>query len=113
MLMVSDIKLNTDFVLQILEQWGCNKKQVRQLLLLDKSDPLNFDEKQMERLHFILHIHEGLNTYFNNPENIYGFVKMANNNPPFCGISPLDFLLNGTDKEFKAAVEHIRNLIIY
>ncbi len=42
MYLVSDIRLNTDFVLQFLEQWGCNMNQVRQFLLLDKSDTLNF-----------------------------------------------------------------------
>jgi hypothetical protein len=112
-----DIQMKYRSALQILKKWGCNKNQYQQLLSLDVNshtdsvDEINFNEKQVERLVYILCIHEGLSTCFNNPENIYGFMGMVNNNLPFLGVSPLVFLLKGSNKEFEVVLRHVQNLL--
>ena len=59
---------------------------------------LQMSEEQKVRTSLILDIHEELSCLFSNPENVYGFMKMVNNNAPFKGKRPIDLAcknLNG------------------
>ena len=49
----------------------------------------------LERLSYLLNIHQALRTLFGNRENVYGFVRMPNHNPFFNGASPMDVMSNG------------------
>ena len=89
-------------VLRILGKWQASTEERIQLLGLKedefkatcqavKSDkPIILGEETHLRLACILEIHQSLRIAFSNPENIYGFMKMANNNPFFAGRTPME-----------------------
>lgn len=43
----------------------------------------------------MLNIHSALRVIFDNPENLYGFMAMANHNPFFQGRTPLEVMSQG------------------
>jgi hypothetical protein len=49
----------------------------------------------MQRIGIILNMHSTLRTVFDNPENVYGFAAMANQNDFFYGRSPLEIMAQG------------------
>ena len=52
-------------------------------------DKLRLSPDQLTRLSLLLNIHHALRIVFSNPENVYGYMKIANNNAPFNGQSPV------------------------
>jgi len=91
-------------VLNILDKWGCGPAQVQ--LILQVSRPAFYKYRrnpagaslsgdQVERISYLLNIHQALRTIFRNPENIYGFMAMPNDNPYFNGRSPLAVISTG------------------
>ncbi|GAA6130030.1 hypothetical protein NBRC116187_03900 [Halopseudomonas sabulinigri] len=56
---------------------------------------INLDRDQLTRVSFVLNIHAALRTVFDNPENLYGFMRMPNHNPFFLGRSPLEVMGSG------------------
>lgn len=88
-------------VIRILDQWQASREESMKLLGLKGDEfkstcqavksgkPIALDEETLFRLSCILQIHQSLRVTFNNPENIYGFMKMANNNPFFEGRTPM------------------------
>ncbi len=49
----------------------------------------------MQRISFILNIYAVLRLVFDNPENVYGFPAMANDNELFNGRTPLEIMSQG------------------
>lgn len=56
---------------------------------------VGLDSDQMQRISFVLNIHAALRMVFDNPENVYGFVTMANDNHFFNGRTPLEVMSQG------------------
>jgi hypothetical protein len=90
----------------ILEKWGASSDQACRILRISRStytrarqrDPewaVTLDSDQMQRISFVLNIHAALRLVFDNPENVYGFPSMTNDNAFFNGRSPLEIMSQG------------------
>lgn len=90
----------------ILDKWAASSEQACRILRISRStysrakqrDPdwsVSLDSDQMQRISFILNIHATLRLVFDNPENVYGFAAMANENEFFNGRSPLEIMSQG------------------
>jgi hypothetical protein len=90
----------------ILEKWRASSEQACRVLRISRStytrarqqDPdwaVALDADQMQRISFVLNIHAALRLVFDNPENVYGFVSMNNDNEFFNGRSPLEIMAQG------------------
>jgi hypothetical protein len=90
----------------ILEKWRATSEQACRILRISRStytrarqhDPewaAALDADQMQRISFVLNIHATLRLVFDNPDNVYGFVSMANDNEFFNGRSPLAIMAQG------------------
>ncbi|MBB1441352.1 hypothetical protein H5202_22560 [Shewanella sp. SG41-4] len=100
----------------ILDKWKCTQLQVRAVLNLPENyksldfEKLSFNREQIERVSYILNIHASLRTTFTNPENVYGFMNMVNNDKHFNGMKPIDFICNGEIEKFKLLLYYIDSL---
>ena len=56
---------------------------------------VSLDEDQLTRISLVLNMHAALRVLFDNPENLYGFMLMANHNAFFHGRSPLEIIACG------------------
>ncbi|MBB3231133.1 hypothetical protein [Halomonas stenophila] len=90
----------------ILGKWGASSEQGTAILRVSldtyararRRDPewqVNLDEDQLTRISYVLNIHAALRVIFDNPENLYGFMAMANHNEGFNGRSPLEVIAYG------------------
>ena len=90
----------------IIERWGASSEQACRILRISRSthtrakqrDPdwsVLLDADQMQRISFVLNIHAALRLVFDNPENVYGFPAMPNENEFFNGRTPLDIMSQG------------------
>lgn len=90
----------------ILDKWQASGEQTCNILRVSRStlarakqsDPdwsLSLDADQMQRISFVLNIHAALRLIFDNPQNLYGFTRMANHNEFFEGRSPLEIMAQG------------------
>ncbi|MEC9482090.1 MAG: antitoxin Xre-like helix-turn-helix domain-containing protein [Halomonas sp.] len=90
----------------ILEKWSASNEQGTAILRVSRStyarakrgDPdweVNLDSDQLTRISLVLNIHAALRVIFDNPENLYGFMAMANHNAYFHGKSPLELIGQG------------------
>ncbi|EJM95296.1 hypothetical protein PMI34_00915 [Pseudomonas sp. GM74] len=90
----------------ILEKWKATSDQACRILRISRStytrarqrDPdwaVVLDADQMQRISFVLNIHATLRLVFDNPNNVYGFTSMANDNEFFNGRSPLEIMAQG------------------
>jgi uncharacterized protein (DUF2384 family) len=91
-------------VLTILDKWGCAPEQEWNILGMKRStyyrcreggDKPRLSRDQAERISYILNIHAALRVVFDNPENVYGFMSMDNNNPFFNGRTPMALISSG------------------
>lgn len=92
--------------LRILQQWGVPNDTQEAILGFSsrsafykaKSEPegANLSRDQLERISYLLNMHAALRTVFENPENVYGFMSMVNNNEFFNGRSPLEVIGDGS-----------------
>lgn len=91
-------------VLRILEKWGCSEAEKQALLGIGRStlhkyqsapDSARLTPDLMERLSYLLNMHQALRIVFENPENVYGFLRMANHNAYFNGKTPMDIMTTG------------------
>lgn len=89
----------------ILERWGCTKTQQQAILSLPRAtyykyrqapESAQLSHDHLERISYLLNIHASLGMVFENPENRYGFMKMANHNPYFNGRAPLELISTGS-----------------
>lgn len=92
-------------VLNIMEKWGCTPEQVQAILRISRPayykyrkhpDDASLNQDQLERLSYLLNIHGSLRIIFENPDNVYGFMSMPNENPFFNGRSPLSLISSGS-----------------
>lgn len=88
----------------ILEKWGCSAEQMQAILRLTKAtfykyrshpESARLDRDQLARISYLLNIHQALRIVFENPENVYGFMRKRNHNPYFHGRAPLDVIDKG------------------
>lgn len=90
----------------LLDKWQASGDQACRILRISRStqararqrEPgwsVSLDADQLQRVSFILNIHAALRLVFDNPENVYGFVAMANDNEFFNGRSPLEVMAQG------------------
>ena len=90
----------------ILDKWGATGEQGEAILRVSHSTyarakrkdglaSINLDRDQLTRVSFVLNIHAALRTIFDNPDNLYGFMQMPNDNPFFLGRSPLEVMGSG------------------
>lgn len=102
--------------LKILHHWGASPEQVQSILRISKASYYNYlkspeaaslNPDQLERVSYLLNIHAALRTLFDNPENVYGFMAMPNDNPYFNGKSPLELIGTG---QFAALYETFRRI---
>ncbi|ATM95143.1 Uncharacterized conserved protein [Yersinia frederiksenii] len=91
--------------MNIMDKWECSAEQQQNILQLSKATFYKYRSKatktaslshdQLTRISYLLNIHSALRVVFSNPENVYGFMTMSNNNPFFNGMTPLSLIENG------------------
>ncbi|MCU6666585.1 antitoxin Xre-like helix-turn-helix domain-containing protein [Silvania hatchlandensis] len=91
--------------MNILEKWGCTTEQQQNILQLSRAalykyrhsdtQSASLSHDQLTRVSYLLNIHSALRIVFSNPENVYGFMTMANQNAYFNGATPLSFIAGG------------------
>lgn len=88
----------------ILASWGCSATQSQQILKLSKSSyhkfksnphSANLTDDQLERVSYLLNIHQALRIVFSNPKNVTDFMSMPNHNDFFAGRTPLSIIESG------------------
>lgn len=91
--------------INILEKWKASNEQAMQVLGVSAATyhraksgktAVALSQDQLERTSYILNIHAALRTIFDNPENVYGFVRMPNDNTFFNGETPLSIMTKGS-----------------
>nr|WP_299243425.1 antitoxin Xre-like helix-turn-helix domain-containing protein [uncultured Halomonas sp.] len=102
---------------RILDKWDASGEQGEAILRVSHStyararngsvQAIKLDRDQLTRISYVLNIHAALRLIFDNPENLYGFMKMANDNPYFEGRSPLEILGSG---DFAALYEIFKRI---
>jgi hypothetical protein len=104
----------------ILEKWGCSTVQMQDILAIPKSDlhlfqqdvsTIYLNKNQIERISYIANIHQTLKILFDNPDNIYGFMGMINNNHYFDGTSPLAIISDGSVTTLAEVFKHINSMV--
>jgi len=93
--------------LNILDKWGASTTQASSVLRISASTyarvqstedtdwSARFDADVIQRISLVLNIHSALRSIFDNPDNVYGFVGMRNDNHFFNGRSPLEVMVQG------------------
>tara|TARA_Y100000758_G_scaffold254178_1_gene190896 strand:+ start:206 stop:595 length:390 start_codon:yes stop_codon:yes gene_type:complete len=89
--------------LTILGKWQTSTDQAGNILRISRSTisrartdkAVSLDEDQLKRVSLVLNIHSALRMLFDNPANVYGFMRMENHNEFFNGRSPLDVVQGG------------------
>lgn len=92
--------------ISILKRWGATGEQAAAILSISRNtydrarqeDPcwqVSLDADQLTRIRLVLNMHAALRVLFDNPENLYGFMAMANHNDFFHGRSPLEVIARG------------------
>ncbi|MFB8830296.1 antitoxin Xre-like helix-turn-helix domain-containing protein [Azotobacter sp. CWF10] len=92
--------------LNILDKWKASCEQACRILRISRSTytrarqrdsewAVGLDSDQLQRISIVLNIHAALRLMFDNPENVYGFPSMKNDNEFFNGRAPLDVMAQG------------------
>lgn len=90
--------------LNIMDKWSCSEKEKMALLGVGRSTLHKYQSAPasarlspdlLERISYLLNIHAVLRILFENPENVYGFLRMPNRNSFFNGKAPMDLLSSG------------------
>lgn len=105
-LSASPEKMSTSLrvAVNILRKWGMTTEQMTTILGVSSASinrvknksVISLTRDQLERISYVLNIHAALKLVFDNPENTYNFVNMANHNPYFNGATPMSIMLNGS-----------------
>jgi hypothetical protein len=89
----------------IMEKWEATSRQIESVLRISRSTyvrakdherHVSIDSDQLARASLVLNIHASLRTIFDNPDNVYGFPSMKNDNAFFDGRSPLEIMSEGS-----------------
>lgn len=92
-------------VLNLLDKWQCSAEQKIAILGFTRTtfyrvnktpEKATLSGDQLERISYLLNIHQALRIVFSNSENIYGYMSMVNNNPYFNGRTPLSIIETGS-----------------
>ena len=89
--------------LRILEKWKATTEQASNVLRVSRSSisrahqgkGVELDRDQLERASIVLNCHASLRLVFDNPENVYGFMGLENQNEFFNGRKPLEIMAQG------------------
>lgn len=118
----SQISIALKTAVNILDKWGISDAEKHAIFAIEKpnsNDNTNIlaesqllSEGRKTRISYILNIHENLRTLFSNSENVYGFIKLKNNNPPFNGLSPLEYILQNPENALAEVDRHLSSLIL-
>ncbi|BCB08115.1 DUF2384 domain-containing protein [Vreelandella venusta] len=102
---------------RILDKWRATGEQGESILRVSHSSyararrgdlaEIKLDSDQLARISYLLNIHAALRMLFENPDNVYGFVSMANHNPYFNGRTPLEVIGTG---DFAALYETFKRI---
>jgi hypothetical protein len=106
-------------VFAILKKWKCNTQEQTAILGISSSpyhkfrktlcDP-HLNAAQLERISLVLNIHASLRILFENPDNVYGFMRMPNLNAPFNGSAPLTYISNGRLSSLRDTMQHLSSI---
>ncbi|SES29508.1 MULTISPECIES: antitoxin Xre-like helix-turn-helix domain-containing protein [Halopseudomonas] len=89
----------------IMERWGASREQMSRILRVSGSTlarakagngTIALDNDQLDRISYVLNIHGTLRLIFDNPDNVYGFLKLPNDNAFFNGRQPLSVMADGS-----------------
>lgn len=89
--------------LRVLEKWKATTEQASNVLRVSRSSisrahqgkSVELDRDQLERASIVLNCHASLRLVFDNPENVYGFMGLENQNEFFNGRKPLEIMAQG------------------
>lgn len=90
---------------RIMERWGATQDEIARTLRVSRSsvsrakgrlESISLDDDQLDRISYVLNIHAALRMMFDNPENVEGFMSMANHNAFFNGRTPLEVITGGS-----------------
>ena len=101
---------------RIMKGWGVEDSDQSRILdvdqsILDSSEVFEaLTERQLVTISYLLNIHASLREVFQNPENHLGFMTAANQNSPYFGRRPLDFVLTGEIASLKKVCESLEQL---
>lgn len=94
----------------VLEQWQATSGQIQSILQIPEGN-LDLSLEQLHRISIVLNIHAILREAFENPLNVYGFPGMKNDNPFFCGKSPIEMMAQGDMKSLKDTLDQVESLL--
>ncbi len=103
----------------LLEKWGCTTAQKLAILGIAKADFTRYQKnpslvylntEQLQRISYLSNIHQSLKEVFSNPENLYGFMNMKNNNSYFNGRTPLSIIATGKVDSMNEVFKRIESI---
>ena len=110
--------------INILDKWSASVKQTSLILRIsprtiahaknkENTDwTVDLDLDVMQRISLVLNIHSALRLIFDNPDNVYGFVGMKNDNEFFNGRAPLDIMAQGDLVSLYETFKQINSLCV-
>ena len=102
--------------LNILNKWNCSEKEKMAILGVGRStlhkyqaapESARLTPDLLERISYLLNIHALLRTIFENPDNIYGFVRMPNATAFFGGKAPMEIMSSGLVTALYEVYKHL------
>lgn len=102
--------------LNILNKWDCTEKEKMAILGVGRStlhkyqaapESARLTPDLLERISYLLNIHALLRTLFENPDNIYGFVRMPNHTQFFGGKAPMEIMGSGLVTALYEVYKHL------
>jgi hypothetical protein len=102
--------------LNILNKWNCTEKEKMAILGVGRStlhkyqatpESARLTPDLLERISYLLNIHALLRTLFENPDNIYGFVRMPNRTAFFGGKTPMEIMSSGLVTALYEVYKHL------
>lgn len=102
--------------LNILNKWNCTEKEKMAILGVGRStlhkyqatpESARLTPDLLERISYLLNIHALLRTLFENPDNIYGFVRMPNCTTFFGGKTPMEIMSSGLVTALYEVYKHL------
>lgn len=103
-------------VFAIFSMWECSVQQQIKILGISRSSYYKYrrvasrpilNSEQIERLSLVLNLHAYLRTLFENPQNVYGFMRMPNEHRLFNGQSPLTYISRGSLRSLKDTTHYL------
>lgn len=107
---------------KLLASWGCTQQDIQNILKVPKSaydefkvasETVTLSDDQLQRISYLLNIHQTLRLVFSNPANVCGFMSSVNNNDFFAGRTPLEIISSGKLGDLYEVARHIASLQDY